>query len=158
MDFATISGAYQGLIATKEILSGLFDAKVSSEANQKIYEALHRLGESLDTLYGLREELFKLQDENNRLRQEITYAKNWDAKAAQYELTKTEGGAVAYKFKGEPEHFICPSCFNSQQIHILQMTRSRSGMHHCTGCKSEFPIEPEKPRRALSVQRMAPDW
>jgi len=143
MDVASITGAYQGLKTAKDILGVLFDAKVDAEAKPKILEALQKLGEAQDTLFALREELFSLQTSNNQLRQEIADFKAWKDTLALYELAKTSGGAVVYKFKGQPEHFACPSCFNSKQVHILQTSRTMSGKYRCTGCASDFPIEPQ---------------
>ena len=141
MDIALITSAYDGLKATKEILGGLFDAKVDAEARKKITEAQAKLGEAQDILFKLREELFNLQTANNQLKQDLAESQSWQAKANNYELKKTIGDAVVYKFKGEPEHFACPSCYNSKQIQILQTKRSYSGHYGCPGCKSEYPIE-----------------
>ena len=152
MDIASVAGAYEGLKAAKDILGGLFDAKVDAEVKAKIIEAQNKLGEAQDTLFGLREELFKLQSDNSQLKQELTKAQSWQAKVDQYELTKTNGGAVVYRFKGQPEHFACPSCFNSNQIHILQTNRTISGKYRCTGCNNEFPID-QKENPNISIYR-----
>ena len=45
MDPISLTGAYQGLKAAKEILGALFDAKVDSESRPKILEAQGKLGE-----------------------------------------------------------------------------------------------------------------
>ena len=103
MDVASITGAYQGLKAAKEILGAVFDAKVDAEAKPKVLEALQKLGDAQDTLFALREELFSLQETNNALRQQIAESASWQNKADQYELMKTPGEAVVYKFKGQPE-------------------------------------------------------
>lgn len=153
MDVASITGAYQGLKAAKEILGAAFDAKVDAEAKPKVLEALHKLGEAQDILFALREELFSLQEANNALRKEIAESASWQSKADQYELTKTPGEAVVYKFNGRPEHFACPSCFNSKTIHILQTNRTMSGKYRCTGCGSEFPVEPQKKFAPIPVSR-----
>ena len=144
MDIALVTGAYQGLKATKEILTTIFDAKVDAETKPKILEALQKLGEAQDTLFSMREELFALQEEKNAIKQQLAEALSWQSKADQYSLTKTAGEAIVYKFNGEPEHFACPSCFNSKVIHILQTNRALSGKYRCTGCGSEFPVEPQK--------------
>ena len=144
MDVATITSAYQGLKAAKEILGAAFDAKVDAEAKPKVLEALQKLGDAQDALFALREELFSLQEANNVLRQQIAESKSWQTKADEYELTKTRGEAVVYRFKGQPEHFACPSCFNAKAIHILQPNRTMSGKFRCTGCGSEFPVDPQQ--------------
>jgi len=144
MDIATVTGAYQGLKATKEILSALFDAKIDAESKAKIIEAQARLGEVQDMLFALREELFRLQDEGNQLRRQLADAESWNARLADYELVKTAGGAVVYHFKAQPEHYVCPSCTSKQELHILQTNRSWSDNYKCTGCNSEYPIEPQR--------------
>lgn len=144
MDVATITGAYQGLKAAKEILGAAFDAKVDAEAKPKVLEALQKLGDAQDTLFALREELFSLQTENNELKKQLSTFSSWKEKTEQYELTKTPGEAVVYRYKLQPEHYACPSCFNTQAIHILQSNRTSSGKYRCTGCNSEFPIEPQR--------------
>jgi predicted RNA-binding Zn-ribbon protein involved in translation (DUF1610 family) len=157
MDVATITGAYQGLKAAKEILGAAFDAKVDAEAKPRVLEALQKLGDAQDALFALRDELFSLQEANNTLKQQLAESMSWKSKTDQYELTKTPGEAVVYKFKGHPEHFACPSCFNSKAIHILQPNRTMSGKYRCTGCGSEFPVDPQK-----RLPQMAPgqggDW
>ena len=72
-------------------------------------------------------------------------------KKSDYELVKTEGGAVVYKSKAEPAHFACPSCFKSE-IHILQDRRNVSGLFICPGCKTAYPVEPATtiPRKVIS--------
>lgn len=144
MDIATVTGAYEGLKAAKEIIGGLLETKIDIEVKAKIIEIQNKLGETQDTLFGLREELFKLQEANYKLNKELESIQSWQAKVDQYELSKTNGGAVVYKFKGQPEHFACPSCFNSKQVHILQTNRTFSGKYRCTGCDNEFPIEPKE--------------
>lgn len=144
MDLASIAGAYQGLTAAKDILGILFNAKVDAEAKEKISVALQKMGEAQEALFALREELFRLQDSNNQLKAKIAENQSWQIISYKYELRKTTGGAVVYKFKGEPEHYACPSCFNKKQIHILQTSRTLSGKYRCTGCAADFPIEPQK--------------
>jgi len=147
MDIAAITGAWQGIKAAKELVGGLIDAKADAEAKNRIYEAQAKLGNVQDALFSMREEMFALQDENKTLRAQIAEFGAWDAKAKEYELTTTQGGAVVYRFKGQPEHYACPSCFQSKQIHILQTTRKISGHFMCTGCDKAFPVNAAEPLR-----------
>lgn len=153
MDVATITGAYQGLKAAKEILGAAFDAKVDAEAKPRVLEALQKLGDAQDALFSLREELFALQQANNELRQQVVESESWQRKAEQYELTKTSGEAVVLRYKGSPEHYACPSCFNSKAVHILQPNRTLSGKYRCTGCGSEFPVEPQKKQAPIAYSK-----
>ena len=144
MDFTTITAAYEGLKTSKQILGAIFDAKVDAEAQPKVIAALEQLGNAQDALFALREELFKLQTENDALRRQLSEAQSWVVRSSQYNLVQTDGGAVVYKFNADPKHFACPSCFNKQQLQILQDNRTISGEFRCTGCNSEFPVNPYK--------------
>jgi predicted RNA-binding Zn-ribbon protein involved in translation (DUF1610 family) len=152
MDLVTIAAAYQSIKSGKEILTAIYEAKVDFDSKPKVHEALNNLGEALDSLYILREDLFKLQDENRTLKQKLENYDSWLNKADQYELVKTTGEAVVYKYKGQPEHYACPGCFNSKLIQILQNNRTSSGKYRCTGCGSEFPIEPRKSTPSINYK------
>jgi len=144
LDAASVSGAYTALKSAKDILKGAFDAKVDAEVRPKVYEAMQQLGGALDTLYSLRSDLFELQEANNKLRLELATARGWADKSGEYELVTTPGTAIVYRFKGEPLHYACPSCFNKHEIHPLQPNRTYSGKYRCTGCTSEFPIDQQQ--------------
>ena len=158
MDIASITAAYNGLKIGKEILTGLLEAKIESEAKGKVTEALGKLGAVQDTLFELREELFKHQSENETLRKKIAQYEAWENQLSQYALTKTAGSGVVYAYKGEPAHFACPNCVNQRQIQILQDNRTMSGKFRCPGCGTEYPINPRQdpPRQARSGHRDDP--
>lgn len=142
MEIATITAAYEGLKVGKEILKSIYDSKVDADAKEKIDAVMLRLGETQDTLFSMREELFRLQSDNDSLKKKIAETESWDNKLSQYKLAETKGGAVVYKFTGTPEHFACPSCVSKKNIEILQDNRTYSGKYRCVGCSAEFPINP----------------
>ncbi|MBU0620553.1 MAG: hypothetical protein KJ795_01775 [Gammaproteobacteria bacterium] len=156
MDIVSIGAAYEGLKNSKQILGAIFEAKVDAEAKPRVLAALEQLGDAQDALFSLREELFRLQTENDLLRRQLADANSWDTRAGQYQLTHTDGGAVVFKFNGQPEHFACPSCFNKHEIHILQDNRTMSGKFRCTGCTAEFPIKPHESAPAPVVHTRRP--
>lgn len=143
MDITTITTAYEGLKAGKVILKSLYDIKIEADVKEKIDEVMSKQGEAQDTLFSMREELFRLQSDNKELKNKIAESESWDNKLSQYELTKTAGGAVVYKYIGTPEHFICPSCVSKKNIEILQDNRTHSGKYRCVGCTAEYPINPK---------------
>ena len=158
MDISTIAAAYESLKASKELFRTFLDAKADAEAAPKIQAALNQLGEAQDTLFALREELFRLQGENDRLRQEISATKSWEEKLSGYELTNTAGGAIVYKYKGTPEHFACPNCANKHEIQILQDLGGRAGTFLCNGCKSRYPVRSSQPTPAVVASRGPSPW
>jgi len=154
MDAISLAGAYQGLKAAKDILTTLFDAKVDADARPKILEAQSKLGDVQEALFVLRERMSELQQERDDLKNELANAHAWQAKSDQYELNPTAGSAVVFRYKGQPEHFACPSCFNKREIHILQDNKVMSGTFKCTGCESNYPVkEQSKIDRRPRVQR-----
>ncbi|MGD9983743.1 MAG: hypothetical protein AB7S51_06250 [Porticoccaceae bacterium] len=142
MDPISLAGAYQGLKAAKDILTILFDAKVDAEAKPKILEAQGKLGEVQDALFVLRERLSELQQDRDDLKAKLANAGAWQTHADLYELTTTPGTAVVYKYKGQPDHFACPSCFNKREVHILQDNKGMAGTYRCTGCSANYPVKP----------------
>ena len=150
MDLAAITAAYNGLKSAKEIFVGISELKTETDSIGKINEAVKRVGEAQDTLFQLREELFKLQEDNNTLKRTIDEFDSWKNKIAEYELVKTSGNAVVYKYKSEPEHFACPNCINDHSIQILQDNRTLSGKYRCVGCEGEYPIKPKEDMKPIS--------
>jgi len=144
VDLTAIAAAYNGLKAGREILSAVVDAKIEAETRTKINDVLTKLGSAQDTMFDMREELFTLQTTNQDLQRKLAEQESWEKKLSAYSIRQTTGGAVVYASNAEPQHFICPSCLNKREIHILQDNRTMSGKFRCTGCDSEYPINPHK--------------
>jgi predicted RNA-binding Zn-ribbon protein involved in translation (DUF1610 family) len=125
-------------------------AKVEADSIGKINDAVKKVGDAQDTLFQLREELFKLQEENNNLKTKISEFDAWDSKLSEYELVKTSGSAVVYRFKSEHEHFICPNCVSKKSIQILQNNRTMSSKYRCISCEGEYPIEPSEKSKPIN--------
>lgn len=145
MDPSAITAAAADLRFVGENLAAIRGMTVDAEVLRRVVAAQERLGNSQDTLRELRDELFALQSENEKLKREKAAQDSWSGTAARYELTKTSGGAVVYKHKGEPAHYTCPNCWNKKEAQPLQDNRTLSGKHRCTACQAEFPVDPHKP-------------
>jgi predicted RNA-binding Zn-ribbon protein involved in translation (DUF1610 family) len=152
MDIAAISAAYNGLKVAKDIFSGFSSLKIETESLERINEAVKKVGEAQDAIFMLREELFRLQEENNFLKNKSEERDNWSKKLDQYQLVTTSGGAVVYQSKNEPVHFVCPSCTQSKEIHILQDVRVMAGNFECKNCKSTYPIKPAEKMKPINVR------
>lgn len=151
-----IAAAISAFKAAKDLGKVIFDAKIDSAVKDKAREVIEKLGDAQDTLYLLRDELLNVQTDNADLKRQIAEADEWKATAAQYEMVKTEGGAIVYKFKGTPEHYACPNCVGGKRITPLQDNRTQSGKYRCTNpsCNgAEFPVQPQKPFPPLRYPR-----
>lgn len=144
MDATLAMAAYNGLKFAKDSLTTLVQGKVEIETQTKILAALERLGTAQDALFQMRDEMFALQAENQQLKNEAEQNKKWHEKLSRYELVMTAGGAVVHRFKGDPLHYLCPSCLNKGQLEILQDNRTMSGKFRCTACEAEYPINPRE--------------
>lgn len=141
MDLGTLSVAYQGLKAAKDTISGLTHLKIEIDTLSKINDAAKQVGEAQDILFQMREELFRLQDENRDLKERIDEKEKWHSKVGNYALTKTDGGAIVYQTTdGSVHHYACPSCLEKKEIQILQDQRFSSGLFICPGCGKTFPV------------------
>ncbi len=136
----TIGAAYAGLKFAKDSLQVALGYKIEIETRTQIPTALEKLGATQDSLFELREELFRLQSDNDRLRQDIAARDEWNAVKAQYRLSETAGGAVVYESSGPPKHYACPACFSRQAVQILQDRRVMSGGFDCPSCKTIYPV------------------
>ena len=144
MDVTLITAAYTGLKFAKDALQTALGYKIENETRVQISAALEKLGTAQDTLFELREELFRLQTENDRLRQELKSHPHSETQKAPYQLQETARGAVVYVSTGPPRHYACPSCFANRTIQILQDRRVVGGVFDCPGCKTAYPVNPRQ--------------
>jgi predicted RNA-binding Zn-ribbon protein involved in translation (DUF1610 family) len=145
MDLAMINAAYTGAKFAKDALSAVLQHKIDEKAKENINEAHDKLGSIQDTLFTLREELFRLQDENNTLKDKLKFYDDWNSRFSKYKLVRTKGGAVVYCSEDPPAHYICPSCSEKKEIHILQDCRTYSGIFECPSCDKTFLINKKDP-------------
>jgi hypothetical protein len=158
MDVTLITAAYTGLKFAKDALQTALSYKIENETRAQISAALEKLGSAQDTLFELREELFQLQSENDRLRQELKSRDSWEAQKAGYQLQETSGGAVVYMYSGSPQHYACPSCFAKMTIQILQDRRVVAGVFDCPSCKAVYPVKAPQELNRPRPQRAKLDW
>jgi hypothetical protein len=153
VDPISISAAYTGLKAAKDMLQAVATAKIDVASLGKINDALVKLGQAQDALFEMREELFGLQQARQELIRQLAEKEDWQKTMANYTLVTTPGGATVFSTAGDPPHFICPSCVNKRELQILQDTRTVSGSFCCPSCKVMFPIKIQKPRNYPSLAR-----
>lgn len=158
MDITQVQVAISAMGAVRDLLKVGIDAKVDARAAGQVIEAMAKLGDATDALYSMREELFRLQSENAELTRQLAESIEWKEKLSGYELTTTAGGAVVFKSKTDPEHYVCPSCTNHKRLEILQDQRSFSGQYRCPAksCGAEFPVKPSQSMGA--VERRGSPW
>jgi hypothetical protein len=139
MDVNTVTAAVKGLKYSYDVLSAIKGGEVKLENQAQVLEALQQMHNTLDTLYELREELFRLQAENYDLNTKLAEVNDWKIRLAAMKLVTTPGGAQVYEsHEGGERHIICPACVNKEEVQVLQFNSSLFGTSHCPGCKAEF--------------------
>jgi hypothetical protein len=141
IDLATISTAVTVAKTAVDTLKSAFSGREKIGAEREVAEAFDQLGKVQDKLIELRAAIMTLQDENHKLAKELRGKHSWSQKAEKYELNRSaNGGSIAYLFiGGEPHHWACPTCFESEKISVLQPWNEGSAM--CTVCQQEYYLE-----------------
>lgn len=87
-----------------------------------------------------------LVQEVGELKAQIARFETWDAEKQRYDLQEIDSGVLAYRIKpsmqgSEPDHYICPRCYEDRAKSILQAATRNPGrwaIHMCPRCKTEF--------------------
>lgn len=147
MDITMITGAYSAIKAIKEMGSALLNAKIDSEAKQRATEILDKLGTVQDSLFFIREELIRVQDENQSLKVTIKELEQ------QIDLR----GKVVYE---KPSYWIydgekkdgpfCQRCFDVT-MKLVRLQGGNNDVWVCHECKTVFygPNYQPRPTRAV---------
>ena len=136
-----------------EIAAGLASAKFlfdSLRAASRLatdHEVRTRIDEALESVADVRSALLDAQttigqqlEELRQVRAQLHAVETWEARAANYEMVRTPGGAVVFRSNGSPQHDACPVCFASQVIVPIQPLYSGGGQ--CPKCKVTFELMP----------------
>lgn len=95
-----------------------------------------------------------------QLERQVASFESWDREKSRYQLTDFGSGTFAYALKpearnGEPDHRICPACYQRDRKAILQFTGRNVMMqdvYRCSECEEEFNLgnqhEPDWSRSA----------
>jgi hypothetical protein len=156
IDLTTISAAVTVAKTAVDTLKTAFSAKEKIGAEREVNEAFENLGKVQDKLIELRAAIMSLQDENHRLATELRAQNTWSDKAAKYELNRSAlGGDFAYLFIGDPTHWACPTCFESEKISVLQPWDEETGALRCHVCRTSYHLQAVNPNNS---RRLEPDY
>lgn len=145
MDVASISSAYTALKTMKEIGTSLLNAKIDADAKQRVNDVLDRLGSVQDTLFYIREELLKLQDENQDLKKRVS---ELDEKLKTKAVVKWKVPFYWACENEEEDGPFCQKCYDADGK-LIRVQGGGNDRWYCYECKSTFygpNYEPPKPR------------
>jgi len=90
MDMSTVTGAYTGLKFAKDVFQVLLRSKVALETRAEIDTAMEKLGAAQHTMFEMRDELSRLQHQNDNLREQLKARDDWEAQKAKYRLVRED--------------------------------------------------------------------
>lgn len=139
---AAVGAALGSLNAAIDLARSAVGAKIDSEVRAKVSDAMAALILAQAQLLDARVQMNDLVDENRKLKRELEERENWKQRVGRYELVEAPGGAMVYRFNGQPSHYVCPRCYEDKKLHILQDTKGHSGAWQCPSCGKYFNVDP----------------
>ena len=134
MDIASISTAYTAIKAIKDIGNTLLNEKIDSEAKQRVSEFVEKLGSVHDALFYIREELIKVQDENQSLKSKI---KSLEEKLQIKDKLIYEKSYYWLEDNGVRSGPFCQRCYDVKGI-LVHLQGGKNDTWHCYDCKVNF--------------------
>ncbi|HAS6055557.1 hypothetical protein [Vibrio vulnificus] len=157
MAIESVKAAFDGINFIRQMFDGHVDGVAKDKVSELQQQSNQKVLDIQQVLILLQAQVLEYQQENERLTELLKKDVEIREQLNQYELVKTEGGAVVYKFNAEPAHFACPQCVNDKQvISILQFTDNARGFYNCKGCSSSYLVESAKDYSSITVNSYDP--
>jgi hypothetical protein len=150
VDLTGISTALGSLVAAKDIAQTMVGLRDAAILNGKIAELNSKIIDAQSGVFLVNEERTALVQRVGKLEKEIADMKTWETEKQRYELKSTSQlGGFAYALKpemaaGEPPHYICANCYQSNKKRFLQGTQNMASGRRkfdCAECHSSVPVE-----------------
>ncbi len=128
-------------------------------------EAKAVAAELVDRIVDLQAKLLAAQaqmEELDRARQEAQHKlvekEEWEREKQRYELRELAPGILVRAPKepkppGEPDHYLCPHCFDENRKSLLQRPSTGHTNYKCHRCSLEIRPTPSPPPRPTSLHR-----
>ena len=146
MDLTTFNGVVTGLNSAATLTKSLIGIKDETAIRGKVIELQSIILDVQSNALAAQSEQAALKDKIKDLQNELITIRSWVELAEKYELKEIDSGVFVYQLKAdfrvsEPNHFLCPNCFQNQQKAILQDTRRTAydrRINICPSCKNEY--------------------
>lgn len=152
-----IAGAFTTLKTAADITQALIAIKSDAAVAAKAVELNNVIFAVQQQLFDAQTERSKHVDEIRHLQAEVADLKRRQLEEERYELFELSPGTFVYRLKAqaeaaEPQHAVCPNCFQEGRKSILQFGYT-GGMamraaFSCHRCKGDFEGDMQQMRRA----------
>lgn len=130
-------------VLTRAVLGMKIDSEVIAKVSVLQSEIMTAQSAALTSLA----ERALLMSRVAELEQVLRQTQDWESQAKRYRLTEFPSGAQVYVLRpdcaeDEPEHRICPKCFEDRKRSIIQTTNRHSGgeVVKCPNCNLELTL------------------
>lgn len=143
VDMPAIASLMTSIKAVTDIARAMKDVRDANLIQTKVFELTREI---LDVQrYALEANALQFAQSQriHELETKIAEFEEWNKQKDRYRLVKFTNGMIAYVLKegtenGEPEHAICPNCYEDGKVSILQRERRDPGrrvFYVCHRCK-----------------------
>ena len=160
IDPASLKAAFDSLKFAGQLVKVIVSEHDAAIVKEKARELTGVIIEAQQQTLEAQAQLAQANDEMRELKERIAKMDGWEQEKLRYELVKAAPErAFVYRLKegeraGQPEHFICPNCYQGGRAMILQPEILSVGRVHvlvCPGCLTEIMLNgarmPEHQRR-----------
>ncbi len=146
MDITTIASAYSAVKTIREIGGTLLNAKIDAESKQRVSEVIDKLGGIQDTLFYIREELLKVQEENHSLKSQVKLLEEKLQEKGKLQYLKPSYWVIEGETKDGP---FCQKCYDAESK-LLRLQGGERDIWNCRECKNSYygpNYTPPQPKR-----------
>ncbi len=146
MVMESIGVALGGLNAAKDLIQAFDGVKTAAATNDIKLTMQRHLLDAYAGMMTAQEQIATLMRAKADLEQRLVEFEDWEAEARKYELADTGNGTLAYRRtelvpSAEPEHWLCPRCYQDRKKSILQpeiLAAARVHLLRCYRCNAEI--------------------
>lgn len=146
VDLTLVSGIATTLKTAMDIAKTTKEISDMSTVKSKVIEMQDLILTAQSSAMAAQTQLYEILQENAELKRKVSAVDDWKSTASRYSLKDYGGGTFAYELRaeaanGEPQHRLCPACFESGKKSILQFqgrTASQQDYFKCLPCEQDY--------------------
>jgi len=153
-----ISAAVSAGQALLEAAKKFFKHATQVEADAVAAELIERIIDLQAKLLAAQAQVHEMQRVCQEAQHQLVQKEQWQREEQRYELRELAPGILVRAPKepkppGEPDHYLCPHCFDDGKKSLLQRPSTGHTNYKCHRCSLEVRPAPSTPPRPLALRR-----
>jgi hypothetical protein len=140
-----ISAAISAVNATVGLVKGAIDARDDAKAREALFEMQSKLSDMFAAHFALIDRHSALIQRVHELDGQLRELQEKLVLSSAYRLARLPSGqfaVVSNEDRGQPEHYLCQTCFDSGKKSVLQTNVYDENLMQCLSCKVAIAINP----------------